>query len=280
MASAFRRGLGEAGFAEGRFAIKARWADGQYDRLPELAAELIGRKADVLMAGGPPAANAAKAASATIPIVFTTGNDPVGTGLVASLSRPGGNVTGIYIFFTELESKKLSLLRELLPRASLIAALVNPTFPTVDTQTSDLQSAAQALGQRIQIVNVAKEPELAPAFASMAQSQVSALLVGSDPFFNTERNQIVALAKRYAIPAVYERRAFVIAGGLMSYGPDLADSYRQAGLYVGRILKEKPADLPVVQSTKFEFIINAKTAKALGIAVPSGLLAIADEVIE
>ena len=282
VAAAYRRGLEEAGFIEGKnVSTEYLYADGQYDRLPQMAADLIGRNVAVILAGGPPAARAAKNATSTIPIVFTSGDDPIQVGLVSSLNHPGGNITGVHIFFTGLESKKLGLLREIIPQGGPVAALVNPSFPTVDIQTAELHSAARALGQDIQIVNAGNEQELDAAFASMARSHVSALLVGADPFFNSQRDQIISLAARNAIPAVYEQRAFTTAGGLMSYGTNIADAYRQAGFYTGRILQgEKPGDLPVVQSTKFEFVVNLKTAKALGLTFPAGILAIADEVIE
>jgi ABC-type uncharacterized transport system substrate-binding protein len=282
MVAAYRKGLEEAGFVEGKnVLIESRWADGQYDRLPEFMADLIKRKVTVIMAGGPPAALAAKAATSTIPVVFTTGDNPVQTGLVTSLGRPGGNVTGVHVLFTELESKKLGLLRDVAPKADVVAALVNQTRSVAPSQTAELQAAAQKFGQRIQIINAATEQDLEPAFASMVQLKVGALLVGSDPFFNAVRDQIVSLAARHAIPAIYEQRSFVAAGGLMSYGTNLADAYRQAGSYTGRILKgEKPADMPVVQATKFELVLNLKTAKALSLNIPSGLLTIADEMIE
>ena len=282
MVAAYRKGLEEAGYVEGKnVLIESRWADGQYDRLPEFMADLIKRKVAVIMAGGPPAALAAKAATSTIPVVFTTGDNPVQTGLVTSLSRPGGNVTGVNVLYTDLESKKLGLLRDVVPQAGVVAALVNQTRPVAASQTAELQAAAQKFGQRIQIINAATEQDIEPAFASMAQLKVGALLQAADPFFNTVRDQIVSLAARHAIPAIYEQRAFVAAGGLMSYGTNLADAYRQAGVYTGRILKgEKPADMPVVQATKFELVLNLKTAKALSLNIPSGLLTIADEIIE
>jgi putative ABC transport system substrate-binding protein len=282
VAAAYRRGLEESGFVEGKnVLIESRWADGQYSRLPELIGDLIMRNVAVLMAGGPPAAVAAKKATSTIPIVFTTGDDPVQAGLVSSINRPLGNVTGVHVLFTELESKKLGLLREVVPNAGLIAALVNPTLPTAKIQTQELRTTADKLGQRLQIINASSEQDLDAAFSSMKQLQVSALLVGADPFFNSHRDQIVSLAARYAIPAVYEQRAFAAAGGLMSYGTNLAEAYRQAGVYTGRILKgEKPADMPVVLSNKFEFVINLKVAKTLGLNVSANLLSTADEVID
>jgi ABC-type uncharacterized transport system substrate-binding protein len=281
MAAAYRKGLEDAGFVEGKnVLIESRWADGQYDRLPEFMADLIKRKVAIIMAGGPPAALAAKAATSTIPVVFTTGDNPVQTGLVTSLGRPGGNVTGVHVLYTELESKKLGLLRDVVPQADVVAALVNQTRSVAASQTAELQAAAQKFGQRIQIVHAATEQDLEPAFA-MVQLKVGALLQGADPFFNTVRDQIVSLAARHAIPAIYEQRAFVAAGGLMSYGTNLADAYRQAGVYTGRILKgEKPGDMPVVLATKFELVLNLKTAKALSLNIPSGLLTIADEIID
>jgi putative tryptophan/tyrosine transport system substrate-binding protein len=282
VAAAFRQGLNEAGFVDGRnIIIESRFADGHYDRLDGLMADLLGHQAAAIMAGGPPAARAAKAATSNIPIVFTSGDDPVITGLVASMNRPGGNVTGVHILFTELETKKLGLLRELMPQAAVIAVLLNPNFPSIETQTRELQSAAHALGQPIQIFTAGSERELDAAFESMRQLRVGGLLVGADVFFASRRIQIVTLAARHSVPAVYEQRAFAEAGGLMSYGTNIAEGYRQAGRYTGRILKgEKPADLPVVQLSRFELIINLKTAKVQSLIIPPGVLAIADEVIE
>jgi putative tryptophan/tyrosine transport system substrate-binding protein len=280
--AAYRRGLEESGFIEGKsFLIEPRWANGQYNLLPELIGDLIKLKVAVIMAGGPPAAIAAKKATSTIPVVFTSGDDPVQTGLVSSINRPGGNVTGIYNFFSDVETKKLGLLRELVPNAALIATLVNPTFPTTINQTQELHKAADKLGQRIQIINASSEPEIDAAFASAKRLQAGAMLVAADPFFASRRDQIVSLATKYAIPAVYEQRAFTAAGGLMSYGTNLPEGYRQAGIYTGRILKgEKPADLPVVLSNKFEFVINLKVAKTLGLTVSANLISTADEVFE
>jgi putative tryptophan/tyrosine transport system substrate-binding protein len=282
VAVAYRLGLAEFGFVEGKnVLIESRWADGQYDQLPELLVDLMKRNVAVIMAGGPPAALAAKKATSTVPIVFTSGDNPVEIGLVASINRPGANVTGVHVFFTELESKKLGLLRELVPQAGVIAALVNESRPVAKSQTAGLQAAAQKFGQQIQIIGAASEQELEPAFASMAQMKVGALLVASDPFFNAKREQIVSLAARHAIPGIYEQRDYVTAGGLMSYGTNLADGYRQAGIYTGRIRKgEKPADLPVLLSNKFEFVINLKVAKTLGLKVSADLISTADEVIE
>jgi putative ABC transport system substrate-binding protein len=281
-AASYRRGLEEAGFIEGKnVRIESRWADGQYNQLPELVGDLITRNAAVLMAGGPPAAQAAIKATSTIPIVFTSGDDPVQLGLVSSINRPGGNVTGVHIFFSEVESKKLGLLRELVSHTSLIVALVNPTFASAKSQTQELQTAANTLGQRLQVINASSERDLDAAFASMKHLQAGATLVAADPFFATQRDQIVSLAARYAIPAVYEQRAFAIAGGLMSYGTNLSEAYRQAGIYTGRILKgEKPSELPVLLANKFEFVLNLKVAKTLGLTVSHNLLSTADDVIE
>ena len=281
--AAFRQGLGEAGYVEGRnVAVEYRWGEGQNDRLPALAADLVGRQVAVIAAtGGNAAALAAKTATTKIPIVFSGGGDPVRLGLVASLSRPGGNATGVNMFTSALEPKRLGLLRELVPSAALIAVLVNPNSPNFETQLKDLQEAARAAGQQIRILHASSEGELDTAFVTLTQLQAEAALIGSDPFFNSRRDHIVALAARYAIPAIYEWREFAAAGGLMSYGTDLAEAYRQVGIYTGRILKgDKPADLPVMQSIKFDFVINLKTAKALGLDVPPGLSARADDIIE
>jgi ABC-type uncharacterized transport system substrate-binding protein len=228
-----------------------------------------------------PANFAAKAATKDIPIVFSTGQDPVKTGLVASLNRPGGNLTGVNLFVSQMEGKRLGLLRELVPTAALIEVLLNPTNPPAESQLRDVQEAARAIGQQIHIVHASSERDFPAAFATLAQLRAGALLVGADPFFNSRRDDIVELAARHAVPAMYEQREHVLAGGLMSYGTSLSEGYRQAGLYTGRILKgEKPADLPIFQSSRFEFVINLKTAKALGIEVPPNLSARADEVIE
>jgi len=282
LVAAFRKGLSETGFVEGQnVALEFRWAEGRYDRLPALAADLVGRQVAVIVAGSVPAARAAKAATATIPIVFTAGADPVKVGLVASLNRPGGNLTGVYSFGGEVATKGLGVLRELVPSAAVIAVLLNPKNPIAELTKRDVQGAARLTGQKIQFLNASSERELDSAFASLVQQQADALLVGNDAFFNSRVGQLAALAGRHAIPTLYSRREFAAAGGLVSYGPSLADTYHQVGIYTGRILKgAKPADLPVVLPTKFELVINRKTAETLGLSVPPTLLALADEVIE
>src|SRR5215467_574629 len=281
--TAFRQALKDAGYIEGRnVAIYFRSADGQTDRLVTLAGDIIGQRVAVIVTtGGGAAALAAYAATTTIPIVFVNGVDPVSSGLVMSLNRPGGNATGVYIFQQVLEGKRLGLLRELVPSAASIAVLLNPTNANFQSQLRGVQDAARDLGQQVSILSANTERDIDAAFATVAQSRAGALLVGSDPFFNNERDQVIALAARHAIPAIYEGREFAMAGGLASYGTSLADAYRQAGIYTGRILRgEKPADLPVAQPAKFEFVINLKTAKALGLDVPSGVSASADEIVE
>jgi putative tryptophan/tyrosine transport system substrate-binding protein len=281
--AAFRHALSEAGYVEDRtVAIDYRWAEGHYDRLPALAADLVRRQVAVIVAtGGSVAVVAAKAATASIPIVFSTGVDPVQIGLVASLNRPGANLTGVNLFISGLDPKKLGLLRELVPQASLIAVLFNPGNLDARARLTAVQEAARAVGQQIHVLHASTEPDLDAAFATLTQLKAGAIVVGADPFFNSRRDHIVALAARHAIPAIYEGREYAMAGGLMSYGTSFAEGYRQVGIYTARVLKgEKPADLPVVQSTRFEFVINLKTAKALGVDVPPGLSARADEVIE
>ena len=282
MVAAFRQGLKETGYIEGQnVAIEYRWAEGQFDRLPAMAADLVRRNATVIAALGPPAALAAKAATSTIPIVFVTGSDPVQAGLVASLNRPGGNVTGVYLLLIGLEGKRLGLLRDLVPHVKLTGLLINPRSPDSEAQSRALQAAARGVGQQILVVEAGSDGEFDAAFAALAQRQAGALVVAADIFFTARRERIVALVARLAIPAIYELREFAVAGGLMSYGTSLLDGYYQNGVYVGRILKgAKASDLPVLQSTKFEFVINLKTAKALGLEVPPGLSATADEVIE
>jgi putative ABC transport system substrate-binding protein len=280
--AAFRQGLKEAGIIEGQSAtVEYRWAKDQYDRLPALVADLIRRKVSVIAATSTPAARAAKDATATIPIVFTTADDPIKLDFVASLNRPGGNMTGVANLLVELGSKQLGLLRELAPRSTAIVVLMNPNFLGTERQVKDLEAAAHALGLQFKVLKAATESEIDGAFTSMAQLTGAALVVAADPFLIAQRDHIVVLAARYAIPAIYSVRNFAVAGGVMSYGTDLADAYRLAGMYTARIVRgEKPADLPVQQSTKFEFVINLKAAKALRLAVPPSLLARADEVIE
>jgi putative tryptophan/tyrosine transport system substrate-binding protein len=278
---AFRQGLTETGYVEGRnVTIEYRWAEGHNDRLPALAADLVRRQVTVIAANSQ-ATVVAKAATSTIPIVFITGADPVQVGFVTSLNRPGGNLTGVTSLDTELGRKRLQLLHELLPQAGTIAALVNPTFPGSDVQTRDLQAAASALGLQLHIVHASTERDINTVFANLIRLQASGLVIGNDPFFNSWSEQLGALALRHRMPAIYEFRAFVEAGGLMSYGGSITDLYRLFGVYTGRILKgEKPADLPVQQATKVELIINLKTARALGLTIPLPIIGRADEVIE
>lgn len=280
--AAFRAGLNETGYVDGRNTmIEFRWAEGQYDRLPALAADLVGRQVAVIAAVSPPAAIAAKAATTTIPIVFATGDDPVKTGLVSSLNRPDGNVTGVSIFTGVLDGKRLELLSEMVPKATVVAVLLNPTNPQSQSYENAAQSAASAIGRQVAVLKASNEPDFEGVFAAISERRIGALLVGSDIFFNGRRDQLVALAARHAVPAMYEFREFADAGGLMSYGTSLAETYRQTGIYVGEILKgASPADLPVVQSTKFEFVINLKAAKELGLTVPPSLLIAADDVVQ
>jgi ABC-type uncharacterized transport system substrate-binding protein len=281
--AAFRDALRESGYFEGRdLEIEFRWAQGQYDRLPELARELISRRVAAIVAATTAAAVAAKAATSTVPIVFVgVGGDPVKLGLVRSLNRPGDNITGVSILTIALVPKRLELLRELVPTAATMAALVNPSNPNAEVTMSELTSAASALGRRLVIATAATEADLDMAFAKFVEERAGALLVDADPFFAAQRYRLTGLATRYALPAVYEFRDYPAAGGLMSYGPNNNDSYRQAALYIIRILKgEKPADLPVTQPTQFKLVINLQSAKVLGLDVPPTLLARADEVIE
>jgi putative ABC transport system substrate-binding protein len=281
--SAFRQGLSESGYVEGKnVAIDYLWAEGQYDRLPGLVAELVRRRVAVIVsAGGSQGAVAAKAATSTIPIVFSAGADPIQSNLVSSLNRPGGNATGVSILIGGLDPKKIGLLHELVPLASLIAVLLDPHTSDFQVRLEALQGAARAAALNIHTVQATTEQEIDAAFATFAQLRAGALVVSPSPFFDTRRDQLVALAARYSLPAIYDESEFAVAGGLMSYGTDFVESYRQVGIYTGRVLKgEKPSDMPVMQSTKFDFVINLKTAKALGLSVPSGLLSIADEVIE
>jgi putative ABC transport system substrate-binding protein len=279
---AFRKGLQEAGYVEGRnVAIEYRWAEDRYDRLPALAAELVGRQVAVIATSGTAAAPAAKAATTTIPIVFVTSVDPVELGLVSSLPHPGGNLTGVTTLSTELGPKRLELLHEAIPTATLIAALANPTYPATETQSRDLQAAARTLGVQVHVLNASTEGDFDRVFATLAQLRVGGLVIGADTFFLSRSEQLAALSVRHAIPAIFQYREFAAAGGLLSYGTSSADLYRTVGNYAGRILKgEKPADLPVQRITKVELIINMKTARALGLTFPITLLGRADEVIE
>ena len=279
---AFRQGVREAGYIEGQtVTIEYRWAEGHDDRLPVLAADLVRRRINVIVAAGTPAALAAKGVTTTIPIVFETAGDPVKLGLVASLNRPGGNITGVTQLSSELVSKRLGLLHDLVPAATLIGLLVNPTDPRTETQMKDMQEAGHALGLQVHVLNASTESEITLAFATLSQLRIGALLVGTSDLFVERREQFVALAARQGLPVIYQYREYAAAGGLISYGASLTDSYRQVGIYTGRILKgEKPADLPVMRPTKFELVINLISAKALGLTIPSGVLAIADDVIE
>jgi putative ABC transport system substrate-binding protein len=280
--AAFRQGLSETGYVEGQnLAIEYRWAEGDYDRLPALAADLVGRKVDLIMASNPPAALAAKSATSTIPIVFRGGADPVGAGLVASLARPGGNLTGVSFVPDELTAKRLELLSELVTQAGVIALLMNPNNASAERVIRDVQEAARTKGLQLHVLKASSESEIDTAFASLVQLHAGALVVGGDPFLSSRREQLVALASRHAVPSIYAWREFAAAGGLISYGSSLTTANRLVGVYAGKILKgAKPADLPVQQPTKFELVINLKTAEALGITVPQSMLMRADEVIE
>ena len=279
---AFRQGLSEAGYVEGQnVAIEYRWAEGHYDRLPALAADLVGRKVDLIVANSPPAALAAKGATSTIPIVFRGGADPVGDGLVASLARPGGNLTGVSFIADELTAKRLELLSELVPRARVIALLMNPNSATAERVIRDVQEAARAKGLQLHVLKASSESEIDNAFATLVQLHAGALVVGADPFLSNRRDQLVALASRHAVPSIYAWREFAASGGLISYGASLTSALRLVGTYAGKILKgAKPADLPIEQPTKFELVINLKTAKALGLTIPPSLLGRADEVLQ
>jgi putative ABC transport system substrate-binding protein len=282
LVTAFRQGLSETGHVEGRnVAIEYRWAEGKNDRLPDLAADLVRRQVAVIAVHDTPSAIAAKAATTTIPIVFVSGGDPVKLGLVASFNRPGGNVTGVSFMAAELGAKQLGLLHELLPGAVRIAVLVEPNFPLTEPFVSDVRAAALVIGKQIEVLDASTGRDIDTVFARLAQKPVDALLVGPTSLFHIRRVQLVTLAAYHRVPAIYLLREFAEAGGLMSYGTSFTDAYRQVGIYAGRILKgEKPGDLPVMRSTKFEFVINLNTAKAFGLTVPPGVLAIADEVIE
>jgi putative ABC transport system substrate-binding protein len=281
LVAAFREGLGEAGFLEGRTcSIEYRWAEDKFDRLPALVADLLSWPATVIVTNTP-GALAAKAATKTVPIVFATGSDPVRDGLVASLNRPGGNVTGVSFLAPELGAKHLGLLRELRPGATRIAVIDDPKFPTTERFVAEVRAAASVMGQQIEVLYVSSDREIEAAFTTLVQRGAQALLAGSGGFLYSHRERVVALAARHRVPAIYILRDYVEAGGLMSYAASITDTYRRAGIYAGRILKgEKPADLPVVLPTKFEFVINLKTANALGLQIPDRLLALADEVIE
>jgi putative ABC transport system substrate-binding protein len=281
LVTAFRLGLKEAGFTEGdNVAVEYRYADNQTERLPGLVADLLRRQVAVI-AGNAIAMIQAKAATSTIPIVFTTGGDPIRQGLVTSFNRPSGNVTGVVFFSNLLGAKRLELLRHIFPRPTTIAVLVNPKMPNTEAERSDVQAAAQAIRQRLLVLDVSSESDIETAFATLVQHSVGGLFVGSGAFFNSHKERVIALAERHSVPAIYAWREAAMAGGLMSYASSQSDAYRQAGNYVGRILKgEKPVDLPVIQSTRFEFVINLKTARTLRINVPPTLLARADEVIE
>jgi putative ABC transport system substrate-binding protein len=279
--AAFRQGLKEAGFVEGQnVAIEYRWAENQLDRLPVLVADLVHLPVAVIVVNAP-AARVAKDTTTTVPIVFVTGADPVKDALVASLNRPGGNVTGVTFLAGQLGAKRLELLRQLVPKATTIGVLVNPSSPETEVERRDLSDAAQAIGQQLIILDASSDRDIETAFATFVHRGAGALLVGSGPFLTSHREQLVALAAQHSLPASYDLREFVVAGGLMSYGTSITDAYRQVGIYTGRIIKgEKPADLPVMQSIKFEFVINLKTAKALGLTVPQIMQMTADEVIE
>jgi putative ABC transport system substrate-binding protein len=281
--AAFKSSLGEAGYVEGRnLAIEYRSAQGQYDRLPDLAADLVRREVTVILAiGGGASALAAKGATPTLPIVFANGSDPVELGLVASINRPGANVTGVSFFGSNLEAKRLEVLNELVPKVTMLGVLINLSNPNGEIQARGVAAAAKLMGKQVRVLNGNSDDAITAAFATIVEQRIGALQVAIDPFLLNRRDQLVALAARHAVPTIYALRDYVVSGGLASYGTDLVDGFRQAGVYVGRILRGvKPADLPVMQPTKFELLINGKTAKALGLSIPDKLLALADELIE
>ncbi len=280
--AAFRQGLSESGYVEGQnLTIDYRWADGDYERLPRLAADLVGNQVSAILAGAPPAIIAAKSTTTTIPIVFTSGGDPVELGFVSSLNRPGGNVTGVSFLVNELGAKRLELLRELVPAATSVGFLANPTRPSFQSEVKNAQQGARALGLELKILNASTESEIDQSFAKLSRQQITALIVGTDPFFQSRRDQIVALANRLRIATIYHLREFVVAGGLISYAPSLAEVYREAGTYIAKILRgAKPADLPVLQPEEFDLVINLKTAKALGFTISNQMQLLATEIIE
>ena len=283
LVAAFRAGLTETGFVEGQnVVIEFRWANGQYDRLPALAAELVARPVAVLVGvGGDPSAIAAKRATSTIPVVFGMGGDPIKAGLVDSFNRPGGNATGYTLWTSQLESKRIGLLRELIPGAPVIGVLLNPKFPPAALQLHDVEDAARTVNQKLFVTNASNDEELTAALGSLVQQRVSAVLIAADPYFDTQRERFITFAAQNRLPMIYQFREFAVSGGLISYGPRITDGYFQGGIYAGRILKgAKPADLPVLQPTKFELVINLKTAKVLGLALPNSIQFLADEVIE
>jgi ABC-type uncharacterized transport system substrate-binding protein len=280
---AFRKGLHDTGYLEGEsILIEYRWANGDYSRLPELASDLLNRRVLLLMAvGGDPSALAAKKATSTIPIVFGIGGDPVDAGLVASFNRPSGNATGYTLLTNQMEAKRIGLLHELVPSASSLGALINPTFPPALRQLGDIENATKTLHLALFVARASTDPELSLAFASFVQQRVGAVLIAADPYFDTRREQIIALAAQMRLPTMYQFREFAVAGGLISYGPSITDSYRQAGIYAGRILRgAKPSDLPVLQPTKFEMVINLKTANSMRLNIPNSMQLLADEVLE
>ncbi len=283
LVEAFRQGLRESGYVEGEtISIEYRWANGEYNRLPELASDLVSRRVLLLLAlGGESSAIAAKQATSTIPIIFGIGDDPVKAGLVASFNKPGGNATGYTLLTNEMGAKRVGLMHELVPGVSLLGALINPSFPPALDQLADIENATRSIGQSLVVGRASTDAELKAAFAYLVEQRVGAVLIATDPYFDTQRAQIIALAAEGRLPTMYQFREYALAGGLVSYGPRITDSYKQAGIYAGRILKgTKPADLPVLQPTRFELVINLKTANALGLTVPNSMQLLADEVIE